>query len=204
MSEDIHARFVETARGLSEELASAIARGGPVRLEPRREGVFAERLARAVAGQQLSVTAAKTIWSRVEADADRSGADLLAHFHPGNVERLRACGLSGAKARTVCAIAEAAREGALDADALGALDAEARAAALTRIWGVGRWTADMMSIFWFADPDVWPDGDVAARKTLARLTSPRRKTVRTAERFAPHRSYLALYMWRHVDAPPET
>ena len=204
MSERVHSRSVEIARGLSDALAAAIAHAGPITLAPRREGVFAARLARAVAGQQLSVKAAGTIWSRVEADAEAAGADLLGHFRSENIERLRECGLSGAKARTVCAIAEAARSGALDPDALEAMDAEARAAALTGVWGVGRWTADMMSIFWFGDDDVWPDGDVAARKTLTRLTSPRRKTARTAGRFAPHRSYLALYMWRHVDAPPQT
>ncbi|MEM8810884.1 MAG: DNA-3-methyladenine glycosylase 2 family protein, partial [Cyanobacteria bacterium P01_G01_bin.38] len=78
-----------------------------------------------------------------------------------------------------------------------------RAQRLTAIWGVGQWTADMMSIFYFGDPDIWPDGDVTARTNLIQLTSARRKTTLTAARFAPHRSYLALYMWRHSDAAPD-
>ncbi|MFW5661933.1 MAG: DNA-3-methyladenine glycosylase 2 family protein, partial [Oceanicaulis sp.] len=93
--------------------------------------------------------------------------------------------------------------GRLDPDHLQSLDAEARAAELVTIWGVGRWTADMANMFWFAEPDVWPDGDVAARKTLEKLTSSRRSTVRTAARFAPHRSYLAYCMWRRADAKPD-
>jgi DNA-3-methyladenine glycosylase II len=78
-----------------------------------------------------------------------------------------------------------------------------RSAALTSIWGVGQWTADMMCMFYFGEHDVWPDGDVGARKTLERLTNRRRSTIRTAQLFAPHRSYLALYMWAHADARPE-
>ena len=200
MSDRVHEAFLQTAQALGEALHGALAAQGPVQFTPRRELAFPVHLARAVTGQQLSVKAARTIWTRVKASAE--GRPLMEHFHADNAARLRACGLSGAKTRTVCAIAEAARAGALDAEALEALDAQARAERLTAIWGVGRWTADMMNMFYFGEPDIWPDGDVAARKTLERLTSARRKTTRTAARFAPHRSYLALYMWRHVDAPP--
>ena len=110
--------------------------------------------------------------------------------------------MSAAKAKAIVAIADTHRGGGLDAEALRAMPSDERTAALTAIWGVGQWTADMMSMFYFGDEDIWPDGDVAARKTLQKLTSRRRKTTRTAERFAPHRSYLALYMWAHADAPP--
>jgi DNA-3-methyladenine glycosylase II len=61
----------------------------------------------------------------------------------------------------------------------------------------------MVNLFYFGEEDIWPEGDVTARKTLISLTSKRRKTVRSAERFAPYRSYLALYMWRWVDARPD-
>jgi DNA-3-methyladenine glycosylase II len=196
----VHRRFVETAQSLSPALAEAITRLGPQKLPSRADLPFTEYLCRAIVGQQLSTIAARTIWRRVVESAN--GRPLLDQFHEGNAERLRACGMSGAKVKAVCAIAEMDRTTGLDAEVLSALSHEERSARLTAIWGVGQWTADMMSIFYFGDPDIWPDGDVAARKTLTRLTSPRRKTVLTAARFAPYRSYLALYMWAHVDAPP--
>lgn len=200
MSEDIHHRFVEIAEGLSPVLADAIARGGPVALRADDSQPLAERLCRSVAGQQLSVKAARSIWSRL---LDTAGeVPLTEFFVETNAEAIRACGLSMAKTRAMCAIAQEARAGGLEADALRALDHTTRSRRLIALWGVGQWTADMISIFYFGEEDVWPDGDIAARKTLERLTSPRRKTVRTAERFAPYRSRLALYMWRHVDAPP--
>jgi DNA-3-methyladenine glycosylase II len=90
----------------------------------------------------------------------------------------------------------------LDQKILSRLDHNQRSEQLTEIWGVGQWTADMMGIFYFGDKDVWPDSDLAVWKTLQRLTNRRRKTLRTAQRFAPHRSYLAIYMWRIADTMP--
>lgn len=200
MSEEIHLRCVEVARELSPGLAAAIERGGPITLEADDSRPLAERLCRSVAGQQLSVKAARSIWARVVTAA---GETPLTHFFSEpNQEMLRDCGLSGAKVRALCLIAEAARAGRLEAEELRRLDHAERSRHLTALWGVGQWTADMISIFYFGEPDVWPEGDVAARKALQRLTSPRRKTLRTAARFAPYRSHLALYLWRHVDAPP--
>jgi DNA-3-methyladenine glycosylase II len=197
---EIHTRFVETAQELSPALADAIAAVGPVEMHSRTDQPFAVALSRSITGQQLSVAAAKTIWGRVEASAGNT--PLVEHFCHTRTDTLRACGLSGAKTRAICEIGAMARAGELDEAELRDLTAAERAARITTIWGVGQWTADMMNMFYFGEPDIWPDGDVAARKTLERLTSKRRKTVRTAQRFAPHRSYLALYMWRHVDAKP--
>lgn len=200
MTTPLHTRFIATARELSDDLADAIAKLGPAELPSGTDTPFPLYLARAVAGQQLSVKAARSIWARVEAsNGERAFCEA---FCVERGEELRSCGLSNAKVKTLIAIGEATRDGWLDGEALRSLDAEGRANELVKLWGVGRWTADMANMFWFGEEDIWPDGDVAARKTLERLTSPRRKTIRTAERFAPNRSHLALYMWRHVDAPP--
>lgn len=200
MSRVVHARFLDIADGLGPALKDALAASGPQSFRTRGDGPLADYLCRAVAGQQLSVTAARTIWGRVEALCEgRPLSDVLAEAEE---PALRGCGLSGAKCRAVRTIAEAGRAGALVARDLAALSSEERAARLTALKGVGPWTADMVNMFYFGDRDIWPEGDVAARKTLERLTGRRRKTVRTAERFAPHRSYLALYMWRVADAKP--
>ena len=198
---EIHIRFLAIAQTLSPELEQAIAQIGPVKLTANQALPFAEHLCRAVAGQQLSVKAARSIWNRVLASKP-DNQSLMVYFAEAPPGLLRGCGLSRAKAKTVGAIARAALLGQLDAAELSRLSPTERTDRLTALWGVGPWTADMMNIFYFGESDVWPDGDLAARKTLEKLTSKRRKTVRTAARFAPYRSYLALYMWRHIDATP--
>ncbi|MDF1769271.1 DNA-3-methyladenine glycosylase 2 family protein [Maricaulis sp.] len=197
----VHDHLLAASEPLFPDLHAAIRKLGPMELPRRDDLPFPAYLCRAIAGQQISVKAAQSIWARVE---DSSGdVDLLDHFCAGNTDTLRACGLSGAKTRTIITIAETHRTVGLDTGLLKSLPIEQRTARLTEIWGVGQWTADMMNIFYFGEGDVWPDGDVAARKTLERLTSKRRKTVRTAGLFKPYRSWLAYYMWAHVDAPPD-
>ena len=112
-------------------------------------------------------------------------------------------GLSGAKQKAVRGIASASEEGKLDETNFLALDPAERRKQLLSMWGVGPWTVDMIESFFVGHPDIWPDGDVAACNALAALTSRRRKTVRTAEHFAPYRTYLALYMRRYVDTDPD-
>ncbi len=197
----VYRHLVGAAADLSSELEAALIRLGPLEFPRRDSESFAHYLCRAIAGQQISVKAAQSIWKRVEASA--AGGELLDHFLIENADVLRACGLSGAKTKTIITIADTHRNIGLDTDELRSLSVAERSARLTAIWGVGQWTADMMNMFYFGEPDIWPDGDVAARKTLERLTSKRRKTVRSAERFKPYRSWLALYMWAHVDAPPD-
>lgn len=197
----VHTRLLEAAEADFPDLHAALARLGPLPFPRRDAHPFPQYLCRAIAGQQISVKAAAAIWARVEASAGETA--LLDHFQADNFDCLRGCGLSNAKTRTIIAIADTHRTLGLDADELRALSVPERTERLTAMWGVGQWTADMMNMFYFGEEDIWPDGDVAARKTLERLTSKRRKTVRTAERFKPYRSWLALYMWAHVDAPPD-
>ena len=200
-TDEIHQRFLLAAGRLSPALAGAIARNGPLELTLDQSTPFAERLCRVIAGQQLSTKSARAIWNRVIISAAAvPEQSLIDYFAAVDPVVLRACGLSGAKVRAIGGIAQAAQASQLDATELGAMDYGDRTQRLTALWGVGQWTADMISIFYFGDADIWPDGDVTARKTLERLTSKRRKTTRSAASFAPYRSYLALHMWRHVDA----
>lgn len=201
-NETVHEHLLEVARSLTPSLSNAIEQNGILTLSVQQESPFAERLCRAVAGQQLSVKAAASIWVRVVESAP-DGMDLTAHLYAVDTAVLRSCGLSGAKVKAVSAIAQASHAGQLNATDLSKLSASERTERLTALWGIGQWTADMMNLFYFGEPDIWPEGDVTARKTLEKLTSKRRKTMRTAERFKPYRSYLALHMWRHVDATPD-
>ncbi|MEM9948001.1 MAG: DNA-3-methyladenine glycosylase 2 family protein [Cyanobacteria bacterium P01_D01_bin.36] len=198
---NIHEQLIAIACDISTALTASIEKNGPIELNPAQDSPFAEHLCRAVTGQQLSVKAAASIWKRVTGSVPEDMA-LINHILSVEPDVLRGCGLSRAKVKTVVAIAQSASQGELNSAELAALTHPERTKRLTALWGIGQWTADMMSIFYFGDPDIWPEGDLAARKTLEQLTSKRRKTLRTAARFAPYRSYLALHMWQHVDAAP--
>lgn len=205
MSPLAYRRFLKTARDVSLPVHAAIARIGRIELPDRRRRGLPWFLARAIVGQQLSTLAARSIWTRVEVAVRANGGSVPSFFCQRNTRALRQCGISNAKVKALIAIREAHESGMLSVRRLKRLDHAERSEHLQRIWGIGQWTADITSIFFFQDPDVWPEGDVGVHRGLERIIGKRsRKAVlRLASSFSPYRSYLALYMWRVLDGQPE-
>ena len=191
---EVYDHILLAAAAISEPLRAAIERVGPLAVTPPTHAIVADRLLVEVVNQQLSVKAALAIWTRIETAA--AGLTLTPRdlCVPAHEALLRDCGVSANKVRALHAIAEAERAGLLGSELAGLAHSE-RAARLCRIRGVGPWTADMVGIFHYLDPDIWPVGDVAAVGTLRRLTGCI-DTIPVAMTFAPYRSILARYMWR--------
>lgn len=204
MNNSLHKDFVNTAVGFSKSLATDIAAAGPITIPSRKHQGIGEFLSRVIIGQQLSTKAAATIWERVRVAAKQDHTRVIDFFQEKNRQALRDCGVSGNKAKALLAINEAVSEGTLSTRKLNRFSTEERNAALISIHGVGRWTADMASIFFFNDLDVWPNGDLSVVKVFERYLTKRQSKAadRYAARFSPNRSYLAYYMWHLADGVP--
>jgi DNA-3-methyladenine glycosylase II len=157
-------------------------------------------LARAIVGQQISVKAADSIWTRLS-NAYPITAASLAEAEPA---ALQACGLSGRKAEYLRDLASHFAEGRLDPDQWPGMDDSALIAALVRVRGIGRWTAEMFLMFHLLRPDIWPVDDIGLQKAISchylqgDAIAPR--PLRTfGERFAPWRSVATWYLWRSLD-----
>lgn len=176
---------------------------GPLWFPRREDKGLSLFLSRSVIGQQLSTHAARSIWARIEAVANASDRNASAFFCRENVEQLRACGVSSNKIKALLSIREADCAGHFDKYELRRMEHAERVAHLSQIWGIGPWTCDMASIFYFKNADVWPDGDISVTRALARYLGPSRvrasRLNRIAAEFSPHRSILALYMWHIID-----
>ncbi len=181
------------------------------RLIPQYEGVsltsrgdpFAT-LARSIVGQQISVAAAQAVWNRlVEAHPEFTPAKLAR----AKVERLRGCGLSQRKAEYILDLAAHFKQGGdRTADWLK-LDDETVITALTRIRGIGRWTAEMFLMFNLMRPDIFPVDDIGLRNAVSqhyfsgdKLTLSELREV--GDNWAPWRSVGTWYMWRSLDPLP--
>ncbi len=201
---EVHAHFLNVAASFSPTLAAHLGQLEPLWLPERNASDLLAFLSRAIVGQQLSTSAARTIRSRLEALSQREGLALDALLVPAHVPAIRACGISEAKARALCSVNQAIRDGVLDEVALAALPSAERSVVLRSVWGVGPWTCDMASIFYFGDPDIWPGGDVSVTGTFRRYVRSSMTWGRTHERcvrrFAPYRSLLAMYMYRILDS----
>lgn len=199
-----HLELVRTARRISRGFAQDLDAVGPLGPPARRREAFATYLARVVVGQQLSTTAARTIWGRLETLAREAGAGLPAVATLAPEASLRACGLSGNKLRALGALATADAAGRLAARRLARMQPAARHATLLELHGIGPWSAQMAALFYFREPDIWPVGDVSVRKTFARYVDAQSRWDfdDAAALFAPRRSLLARYLWRIADATP--
>lgn len=203
MTPGLHRRIVGTAKRVSRPLGEAIARVGRVAMPKRDRRGLACFLARVVVGQQLSTSAARSIWARLEALVAERGSSMPEFFTARNSRALRGCGISNAKVRALIALREADTAGRLSVAKLRRMTHTERAEHLQAIWGVGQWTADMTSIFYFGDCDVWPAGDLGVYRGMEKCTGRRskKKILEIANAFAPYRSFLALYMWRVLEEP---
>lgn len=170
--------------------------------EPRRSDPGAHTLLRTIVGQQVSVAAARSMWAKLES-AFGSPPDLTMLLAASD-EDLRAAGISRQKAGYIRSLAELVISGDLD---LGSLpeDSEEAIALLTRIKGIGRWSAEIYLLFAEGRPDVWPAGDLAVQIEIGRLfglkDKPSEKHLREiAEAWRPHRGAAAILAWHSYNS----
>lgn len=182
-----------------------VDRVGPVSATRATLAPFAY-LVRAIVSQQLAGAAAATIHGRlVDVLEGEVAPEAVCRSDPS---RLRGAGLSAAKLKAILDLAEKARSGELplDENHLASMDDEALVAHLTRVWGVGRWTAQMFLMFRLGRPDVWPSGDLGVRAGWARIhrlaERPTAAAIEVAaEHLRPWRSAAAWYCWRAIELP---
>lgn len=184
-------------------LARVIERVGPYRLRPRAEGTHFDAVARAVVYQQLSGKAAGTIYGRLLARyGGRPPAPEELLRTPD--EALRAVGLSRQKLGYLKDLAGRAVSGEIDFERLHELDDAAIVAALTRVKGVGVWTAQMFLMFRLGRPDVLPTLDLGIQNAVKRAYRLRArptpaKIEAIGRRWSPWRTVACWYLWRSLD-----
>jgi len=181
------------------EPAFAAALGRVGYPEPRIRERGYETMLRTIIGQQVSVAAASSMWNKLVAELG-AGCDPAALLRR-DFDSLRACGLSRQKQGYARSLAALVLSGELDLAALPPDDEEA-IAALTRIKGIGRWSAEIYLLFAEGRPDIWPAGDLAVQIEIGRIFGmaerPSEKTVRElAEPWRPHRGAAAIMAWHH-------
>jgi DNA-3-methyladenine glycosylase II len=168
----------------------------------RREAGF-EGLARIVVSQQVSVASATAIWARFASVArPMEAATVLALSD----EDLRAAGMSRPKIRTLRAISTAVVQEGLALDRFGDdVSEEALHEALTRVSGIGPWTADIFLLSCMGRADAFAAGDLAlqeaARIALELDTRPNAAALlEIAERWRPWRAVAARLLWSYYKA----
>ena len=165
-----------------------------------------ESLAQAIAHQQLHAAAARSILARFVSAFGNAGAfptpDIVLATPD---EKLRTVGLSFSKIAALKDLATKTLDGVVpDRDTLVKLEDMEIIERLTEVRGIGRWTVEMMLMFQLGRPDILPVDDFGVRAgfqfTYGLRKMPLPKVLAMyGERWGPHRSAAAWYLWRAVE-----
>jgi DNA-3-methyladenine glycosylase II len=187
-------------------LAALIRRHGPCGLAAAQRADHFSALVRAIVGQQLSTKAATTIHRRLIEllggnTATPEGISALTDL------QLRSVGLSRQKTAYLRDLCEKVAGGEVRLDALARMNDDDVIAELTKIKGVGRWTAEMFLMFRLHRPDVLPVGDLGIVNAVKNVYRLRKKPtadrlVKIGEPWRPYRSVACWYLWRSLDNEP--
>jgi DNA-3-methyladenine glycosylase II len=162
--------------------------------EPRSSEPGATTLLRTIVGQQVSVAAARSMWAKLEA-AFGSPPDLNLLLGASD-EAMRGAGMSRQKSGYIRSLASLVLSGELDLASLPE-DNEEAIALLTKIKGIGRWSAEIYLLFAEGRHDVWPAGDLAVQISIGKILGldkrPTEKHLRElGEAWRPHRGAAAV------------
>jgi len=200
-------RAVTDLRRRDPVLAAAMDRTLPFPGFPdhARRGSHFHALARAIVYQQLAGSAASAIYQRVRDLTPGSGFPTPEQCLAISDEEFRSAGLSRAKTRSINDLAHRVATGEINLRSVARRSDEEVIEGLTRVWGIGEWSAQIFLMFRLGRLDVMPSGDLGVREGLKRLDllddrPPPSAVMQRAEVWRPLRSVAAWVLWRLTDA----
>lgn len=173
-------------------------------LETRHSDDHFFNLAREIIYQQLAGKAASAIFTRFEnLVGGKVKPEKVIEFPD---QSFRDVGLSWAKAKYVKDLATKVKSGAVTLTNLDTLDDESVIAELTKVKGIGRWTAEMFLLFTLHRENIFSMGDLGLRKGFVKLYGVDNPTDEQIEaivsRWSPYKSYGSIGLWHHLDNRP--
>ncbi len=188
---------------MAEVVVQAFESEQPIQLgKPITPDKYFRELASSVVSQQLSTKAAATIWRRfTELVSDEVTPERILQLTP---EQFQSVGVSRQKAGYLRAMAQAVVDREVDLESLTEMDSDAVIVELTKLKGIGPWTAEMFLMFGLARPDVFSYLDLGLLRAFE-LVYGKQGVTRAdmepyVEKWAPYRTYAALALWRHRDS----
>lgn len=182
-------------------LARIIEQVGAPQFAPRRDRFRA--LVRAIVFQQLAGAAAQAIYDRFVKQVGGGRFPSPARVLAASEAALRAAGLSRAKTAYIRDLAAHVRDGVLNFHRFARMEDEEIIADLTRVKGIGRWTAEVFLMFHLHRPDVLPVGDLGFRNAVTKAygidapLNPKELHL-FGERWRPYRSAAVWYLWQSL------
>jgi DNA-3-methyladenine glycosylase II len=205
LSEVMSQHILDHLSGIDMNMGGLIRAVGPYGLVLEGECHPFEALAQAIAHQQLHANAARNILGRFVANVGNGAFPTPDAVLAASDKAMRAVGFSSSKTAALRDLATKTIAGVVpDHQTLVTLEDAEIITRLTEVRGIGRWTVEMLLMFHLGRPDILPVDDFGVRAGfqfaygLRKMPAPKALAV-YGERWGPHRSAAAWYLWRAVE-----
>ena len=172
-------------------------------LTSRRDVFFS--LCKSIIGQQISVAAANAVFLRFKKKCNNK-------INATNVSRLtfkqlRECGLSRQKILGIKNLANQIIDKTFNPKLINALGDEDAISYLSTLRQIGRWSAEMILLFTYNRPNIWPIQDIGLLRAISKnynkkYLPPEKFVDLLRNRFSPYCSVATWYLWRSIDPEP--
>lgn len=162
---------------------------------PVDEDVFSS-VVRHIIGQQISMAAQNTIWNRLKEKLGKISPEKILSL---SREELQSIGITFKKADYILNFAQQIYEESFSIAALHEMSDEEVIKELSKIEGIGPWTAEMIMTFSMQRSDILSYGDLAILRGMRMLYRHRKidkaKFERYRKRYSPYGSIASFYLW---------
>jgi DNA-3-methyladenine glycosylase II len=177
--------------------------GASDRLTPTKKDDYFTDLCEAIINQQLSEKAGSTIYKRFVALFPRGKVFPEALIALSD-ETIRGVGTSWNKVRFLKSLARNVIAGEIHFSSFETLSDEEVVVELTKLHGIGPWTAEMFLMFSLGRPDVFSLGDVGLKRAIQRIYKLKKEPTATqlkriSQKWSPYRTYACRILWRSLE-----
>ena len=162
-------------------------------------------LCKSIIGQQISVQAANSVFKKFEKVCNgKINPKKINKLQPGKLKR---CGLSRQKVKGIKELAVKFENKSFDPKKIKSMTDEEAIIYLSSLRQIGRWSAEMILLFTFNRPDIWPIQDIGLLRSISnnykkKYFPPKKFVESLRKKFSPYCSVATWYLWRSIDDEP--
>ena len=179
-----------------KKLKNIIISAGNVYLETSNDPFVT--LFNSILGQQISVAAAESIKKRIISKYKITPKS----FFKAKIDDLRNCGLSKMKIKYLKDLSSKVLNNEISFDEIRLQDDKDVIKNLTKVNGIGNWTAEMFMIFYLGRPNILPINDIGIINSLVKIYGEDKKNINFEKYFllwSPWNTVASWYLWRNID-----
>ena len=162
-------------------------------------------LCKSIIGQQISVAAANSVFLKFKKKCkNKINAKTVSKL---SSSQLKSCGLSRQKVKGIKSLAEQVLSKTFNPKIIPSMSDEDAIIYLSKLRQIGRWSAEMILLFTYNRPNIWPIQDIGLLRAISKNYNkkylPPESYVRLLnKRFSPYCSVATWYLWRSIDPEP--